>query len=77
MSRETLPYMTDEQFGSVALVYRSQKGCIKVTSLMDAGEYDKNPEWEHLASLDAHRWIEGLLRSSQKQRAEKIKQILK
>ena len=78
MSREQLPYMTDEQFGSVAFVYRSRKGgSIKVANLLNAKEYEKNPDWEHLASLDAHRWIECLLRSSQKLRSEQIKEILK
>ena len=77
MSRETLPYMTNEQFGSVAFVFRSKKGCIKVTNLLDYKDYDKKPEWEHLASLDAHRWIECLLRSSQKRRSEQINRILK
>ena len=77
MSRETLPYMTDQQFQSVAFVYRSKKGCIKVANLLDAKEYEKNPDWEHLASLDSHRWIECLLRSSQKRQREQIRTILK
>ena len=78
MSREQLPYMTNEQFNQVAFVYRSRKdGCIKVANLLEAKDYDKKPEWEHLASLDAHRWIETLLRSSQKQQREQINRILK
>ncbi len=77
MSREQLPYMTDEQFNQVAFVYRSQKGCIKVANLLDAKDYDKKPEWEHLATLDAHRWIEYVLRCSQRRRVELIKEILK
>ena len=77
MSRETLPYMTNEQFGSVAFVFRSKKGSIKVANLLEAKDYDKKPEWEHLASLDAHRWIECLLRSSQKRQREQIRTILK
>ena len=77
MSRETLPYMTNEQFHQVAFVYRSKRGCIKVANLLNAKEYEKNPDWEHLASLDAHRWIECLLRSSQKQQREQIRTILK
>lgn len=76
MSREQLPYMTDEQFGSVAFVYRNKKGCIIVASLLDAKTFDGNPDWKHLATLDSFRWIEGLLRSSQKHRVEKIKAIL-
>ena len=78
MSRETLPYMTDQQFQSVAFVYRSRKGgSIRVVGMLEAKDYDKKPEWEHLASLDAHRWIETLLRSSQKQQREQINRILK
>jgi len=77
VSRETLPYMTDEQIHQVAFVYRSKKGCIKVANLLDYKNYDGNPEWEHLASLDSHRWIECLLRSSQKQQREQIRTILK
>jgi hypothetical protein len=77
MSREQLPYMTDQQFHQVAFVYRSKKGCIKVANLLDAKDYDKKPEWEHLATLDAHRWIECLLRSSQKLQREQIRTILK
>ena len=78
MSRETLPYMTDQQFQSVAFVYRSRKGgSIRVVGMLEAKDYDGNPEWEHLASLDSHRWIETLLRSSQKQQREQINRILK
>jgi len=77
VSRETLPYMTNEQFQSVAFVYRTKNGCIKVANLLEAENYDKNPELEFLASLDSHRWIECLLRSSQKQQREQIRTILK
>jgi len=77
MSRETLPYMTDEQFHQVAFVFRSRKGGgIRVANLLDAKDYGAKDDWEHLASLDAHRWIETLLRSSQKRRSEQIKEIL-
>ena len=77
MTIEQLPYMTDEQFGSIAFVYRSKKGRIIVASLLDAKTFDNNQEWEHIATLDAHRWIEGLLRGSQRNRMEQIKEILK
>lgn len=77
MTIEQLPYMTDEQFGSIAFVYRSKKGRIIVASLLDAKTFDNNQEWEHIATLDAHRWIEGLLRGSQRKRMEQIKEILK
>lgn len=77
MSREQLPYMSDEQFNRVAFIYRSKKGCIKVANLMEAKDYDKNPEWEHLATLDANRWIECMLNNTQKERNKQIKEILK
>lgn len=77
MSREQLPYMTDEQFGSIAFVYRTKKGRIIVASLLDAKTFANNPEFEHLATLDSFRWIESLLRSSQKRQREQIKEILK
>jgi len=77
MSRETLPYMTNEQIHQVAFVFRSKKGCIKVTNLLEAKEYAAKDDWELLASLDSHRWIECLLRSSQKQQREQINRILK
>jgi len=78
MSRETLPYMTDEQFNQVAFVYRSRKGgSIRVVGMLEAKNYDGKPEWELLASLDSHRWIYNLLSSSQKQQREQINRILK
>lgn len=77
MSREQLPYMSDEQFNRVAFIYRSKTDGIRVVGMLEAKIYENNPDWEHLATLDAHRWIEGLLRSSQKHRVEKIKEILK
>ncbi len=77
MSREQLPYMSDEQFNRVAFIYRSKKGCIKVANLLEAKDYDKNPEWEHLATLDAHRWIECLLNNTQKEQNKQIKTISK
>lgn len=70
--------MTDEQFGSIAFVYRRKDGWnIKVVGMLEAKTFDTNPEWEHLATLDSFRWIECLLRSSQKMRVEQIKEILK
>jgi len=69
--------VTNEQFNQVAFVYRTKKGCIKVVGMLEAKNYDGNPDWEHLASLDSHRWIECLLRSSQRQQREQIRTILK
>lgn len=77
MSREQLPYMTDEQFGTVAFVYRNKKGRIKVVGMLEAKSYECWPEWQHLATLDSFRWIECLLSSSQKRQREQIKEILK
>jgi len=69
--------VTNEQFNQVAFVYRTKKGCIKVVGMLEAKNHDGNPDWEHLASLDSHRWIEYLLRSSQRQQREQIRTILK
>ena len=77
MNREKLPYMSDEQFGRVAFVYRSKEDGIRVVGLPEAKVYENNPDWEHLATLDSFRWIECLLKNSSKERTKQIKQIEK
>ena len=77
MSREQLPYMTDEQFDRIAFVYRSKEDGIRVVGLLEAKVYENNPDWEHLATLDSFRWIECLLRNSPRERSKQIKDILK
>jgi hypothetical protein len=75
--KHTMPSQVCKLEQEVQFIYRSKKGCIKVANLMEAKDYDKNPEWEHLATLDAHRWIECMLNNTQKERNKQIKEILK
>lgn len=77
MSREQLPFMSDEQFNRVAFVYRSKEDGIKVVGLLEAKNYEDKTKYQHLATLDSFRWIECLLNNSQKERNEQIKQITK
>lgn len=82
MSREQLPYMSDEQFHRVAFIYRSKDRKLKavdkirVIGFPHAKVYENSPDWEHLATLDSFRWIECLLRNSPKERNKQIKEIL-
>lgn len=77
MSREQLPFMSDEQFNRFAFVYRSKEDGIRVVGLLDAKSYENNPNWEHLATLDSFRWIECLLNNSPRERNKQIKEITK
>ena len=77
VSREQLPYMSDEQFNRVAFVYRSKTDGTKVVGLLEAKTHENNPDWEHLATLDSFRWIECLLNNTQKERNKQIKEITK
>ena len=77
MSREQPPYMSDEHFNRVAFVYRSKLKNIRVVGMLHAEVYENNPDWEHLATLDSLKWIECLLRNTQKERNRQIKEILK
>ena len=77
MSREQLPYMSDEQFNRVAFVYRSKEDGIRVVGLLEAKDYEDRSKYEHLATLDSFRWIECLLKNSPRERIRQIKDILK
>lgn len=77
MSREQLPYMSDEQFDRVAFVYRSKEDGIRVVGLLEAKDYEDRSKYEHLATIDSFRWIECLLKNSPRERAKQIKDILK
>ena len=77
MSREQLPYMSDEHFNRVAFVYRSKEDGIRVVGLLEAKNYEDCSKYEHLATLDSFRWIECLLRNMPRERAKQIKDILK
>lgn len=76
MSREQLPYMSDEQFNRVAFIYRSKEDGIRVVGMLEAKIYENNPDLEHLATLDSFRWIECLLNNTPKERNKQIKDIL-
>lgn len=77
MSREQLPFMSDEQVSRVAFVYRSKEDGIRVVGLLEAKNYENNPDFEHLATLDSFRWIEYLLRNTPRERNNQIKEITK
>ena len=77
MSREHLPYMSDEQFNRVAFVYRSKEDGIRVVGFLQANVYKDNPQWKHLATIDSFQWIEYLLRNTTRERAKQINWILK
>lgn len=77
MSREQLPYMSDEQFNQIAFVYRSKTDGIRVVGLLEAKNYEDKTKYQHLATLDSFRWIECLLRNSPRERTKQIKDILK
>jgi hypothetical protein len=75
--REQLPYMSDEQFDRIAFVYRSKEDGIRVVGLLEAKNYEDRTKYQHLATIDPHRWIEYLLRNSPRERSKQIKQIEK
>jgi hypothetical protein len=77
VSREQLPYMSDEQFNRVAFVYRSKTDGVRVVGLTETKNYEDKTKWEHLATLDSHSWIECLLRNNSRERNKQIKEILK
>ena len=76
VSREQLPYMSDEQFNRVAFIYRSKEDGIRVVGMLEAKSYEDKTKYQHLATLDSFRWIECLLRNSPKERNKQIKEIL-
>jgi len=75
MSREQLPYMSDEQFNRVAFIYRSKEDGIRVVGLLEAKNYEDKTKYQHLATLDSFRRIECLLNNSTKERNKQIKEI--
>ena len=75
--REQLPYMSDEQFDRIAFIYRSKEDGIRVVGLLEAKNYEDKTKYQHLATLDSFRWIECLLRNTQRERTKQIKDILK
>lgn len=67
---------TKAEFQNVAFVYRHKTEGIHVVDMIQAKEY-QNKQWEHLATLNTLRWIQGLLISNCKEQRLKIKEILK
>ena len=76
MSREQLPFMSNDQFNRVAFVYRSKEDGIRVVGLLEAKNYEDKTKYQHLATLDSFRWIECLLRNTAKERNNQIKDVL-
>lgn len=77
MSREQLPFMSDEQLNRVAFVYRSKEDGIRVVGLLEAKNYEDKTKHQHLATLDSFRWIQCLLNNSPRERYKQIKEITK
>ena len=77
MSREQLPFMSDDQFNRVAFVYRSKEDGIRVVGLLEAKNYEDKTKYQHLATLDSFRWIECLLNNTPRERTKQIKDIVK
>jgi hypothetical protein len=69
--------MSDEQFWSAAFVFRSKEDGIRVVGLTEAKNYSNRQKYKHLATLDSFRWIECLLRNTQRERTKQINDILK
>lgn len=76
MSREHLPYMSDEHFHSVAFVYRSKTDGIRVVGLNEAKNFSDRNKYKHLATLDSFRWIECLLNLPARKRGQAIRNTL-
>ena len=76
MSREQLPYMSDDHFNRVAFVYRSKEDGIRVVGVLEAKDYEDRSKYKHLATLDSFRWIECLLSNSTRERNRQIKEII-
>lgn len=75
MSREQLPYISDEHFNRVAFIYSSKEDGIRVVGLLEAKNYEDKTKYQHLATLDSFRWIECLLRRTPRERTKQINDI--
>jgi hypothetical protein len=76
MNLEQLPYMPDEWFNTIAFVYRNKTEGIRVVGMTMAKEYQDKTQWDHIATLDSHKWIECLLRNNSRERNKQISAIL-
>ena len=62
---------------TVAFVYvHAWNGAIRVESLDTARNIEGNPEWKHVATINAHVVLELILRASIKDRNKIIKHLL-
>jgi hypothetical protein len=62
---------------SPAFIYvHAFNGTIRVESLDTAKHIDGNPEWKHVATINAHVVLEQILRASVKDRNQIIKHLL-
>jgi hypothetical protein len=62
---------------SPAFIYvHAFNGLVRVESLDTAKHIDGNPEWKHVATINAHVILESILRASVKDRNLIIKHLL-
>ena len=62
---------------SPAFIYvHAWNGIIRVESLDTAKHIDGNPEWKHVATINAHVVLEQILRAKSKERNLLIKHLL-
>ena len=62
---------------SIAFIYVNKtNGLVRVESLDTARNIDGNPEWKHVATINAHVVLENILRASIKDRNKIIKHLL-
>ena len=62
---------------SIAFIYvHAFNGLVRVESLDTARNIDGNPEWKHVATINAHVVLENILRASVKDRNKIIKHLL-
>jgi len=63
---------------TVAFIYvHAWNGLVRVESLDTARNIDGNPEWKHVATVNAHVCLENILTASTRQRTQYIKDLLK
>jgi len=61
-----------------AFIYvHKSKRLVRVESLDTAKHIDGNPEWNHVATINAHVVLESILRATIKDRNQIIKHLLK
>ena len=62
---------------SVAFIYvHAFNGLVRVESLDTAKHIDGNPEWKHVATINAHVVLENILRATIRERNKIIKHLL-